>query len=266
MRHRTAGDFAIKRALCKPSAAPSRMAAPSFDWLCRARPALPPAPAASPQTAAGGRPGDPDHEARETVAAELQKWAQEEAQRREATKRQALAYATGGGRHEAAQTAAVRTEVLLSGVCGPLHSSGSSGGAHGRQASLGCRKMPQSCTSDGQLHGPPCLPRPVSIGCPNRLPGGLPRCADTLAGKEASAARRCLALLQQAAAQPGFLPPAPGSGRGASAGGSHQQQLNLVDTLAALRWELPLLTDVIGRSACREAHARSLSQDLAWSR
>lgn len=52
------------------------------------------APAAWLQTA-GGRPGDPDEEAREAVAAELQKWAQEEAQRREAGKRQALAYATG---------------------------------------------------------------------------------------------------------------------------------------------------------------------------
>ncbi|KAL4448467.1 hypothetical protein ABPG75_005686 [Micractinium tetrahymenae] len=104
------------------------------------------------KTAGAGRPGDPDQEAREAVAGELQKWAQEEAQRREGIKRQALAYAT-----------------------------------------------------------------------------------DTLAGKEASAARRCLAALQQATAQPGFLPPPPGSGRAAAAGGSHQQQQNLVDTLGALR-------------------------------
>ena len=86
-------------------------------------------------------------------------------------------------------------------------------------------------------------PRPNPTGHPQQAlhsQQGLvmlsPLLADTLAGKEASAARRCLAVLQQAAAQPGFLPPPPGSGRAAAAGGSHQQQLNLVDVLAALRW------------------------------
>jgi hypothetical protein len=44
---------------------------------------------------AAGR-ADPDQEAREAVAAELSRWAQEEAQRREAVKKQALAYAIGG--------------------------------------------------------------------------------------------------------------------------------------------------------------------------
>jgi hypothetical protein len=59
----------------------------------------------------------------------------------------------------------------------------------------------------------------------------LPPPADPLAGKEAAAVRRCLAVLQQAAAAPAFLPPPPG-GRGS---GTHQQQLNLVEALAALR-------------------------------
>jgi hypothetical protein len=61
--------------------------------------------------------------------------------------------------------------------------------------------------------------------------------ADPLAGKEAAAAKRCLAVLKQAALTPSFLPPPPRTGRGAASGsGTHQQQLNLVDTLAALRW------------------------------
>ena len=60
--------------------------------------------------------------------------------------------------------------------------------------------------------------------------------ADPLAGKEAAATKRCLAVLKQAAATPSFLPPPPRTGRGgATASGNHQQQLNLVDTLAALR-------------------------------
>lgn len=106
------------------------------------------------KTAATGRLGvDPDQDARDAVAAELQKWAQEEAQRREAAKRQALAYAT-----------------------------------------------------------------------------------DPLAGKEAAAAKRCLTVLRQAAQQAGFLPSGAGTGRGgAGVSGTHQQQLNLVDTLGALR-------------------------------
>ncbi|PSC70457.1 50S ribosomal L23 [Micractinium conductrix] len=107
---------------------------------------------AKKQKTVAGRLVDPDQEAREAVAAELQRWAQEEAQKRECAKRQALAYAT-----------------------------------------------------------------------------------DSLAGKEASAVKRCLAVLQQAAASAAFLPPAPGTGRGAASAGSHQQQQNLVDTLAALR-------------------------------
>lgn len=98
------------------------------------------------KTQQAGRLGaDPDQEVRDVVAAELQRWAQEEAQRREAIKRQALAYAT-----------------------------------------------------------------------------------DPLVGKEASAAKRCLAALKLAAQQPSSLPPAGSTG-------SHQQQLNLVDALAALR-------------------------------
>ena len=43
----------------------------------------------------GGRGADPDQEARDVVATELQRWAQEEALRRDGAKRQALAYATG---------------------------------------------------------------------------------------------------------------------------------------------------------------------------
>lgn len=101
----------------------------------------------------GGRGADPDQEAPDVVATELQRWAQEEALRRDGAKRQALAYAT-----------------------------------------------------------------------------------DPLAGKEAAAVKRCLAVLKQAATTPAFLPPPPRTGRGAASGsGTHQQQLNLVDTLAALR-------------------------------
>jgi hypothetical protein len=66
-------------------------------------------------------------------------------------------------------------------------------------------------------------------------PPATPDAADPLAGKEATAARRCLAVLQQAAASPSFLPPPPGARGGGSSAGTHQQQLNLVDTLAALR-------------------------------
>lgn len=95
---------------------------------------------------------DPDQEARDVVGAELARWAQDEAQRREAAKKQAFSYVM-----------------------------------------------------------------------------------DPLAGKEATAARRCLAVLQQAAASPSFLPPPPGARGGGSSAGTHQQQLNLVDTLAALR-------------------------------
>ena len=43
----------------------------------------------------GGRGADPDQEAPDVVATELQRWAQEEALRRDGAKRQALAYATG---------------------------------------------------------------------------------------------------------------------------------------------------------------------------
>lgn len=64
---------------------------------------------------------------------------------------------------------------------------------------------------------------------------------DPLAGKEAAAVKRCLGVLRQAADKASFLSGGPGAStpRGSTRGGgagSHQQQLNLVDTLGALRW------------------------------
>ena len=81
----------------------------------------------------------------------------------------------------------------------------------------------------------PCLTAPCS---------NPPTCpADPLAGKEAAAAKRCLAVLRQAADKPSFLPGGGGGGGGGGhgsatrggSGGSHQQQANLVEALAALR-------------------------------
>jgi hypothetical protein len=57
-------------------------------------------------------------------------------------------------------------------------------------------------------------------------------------------------VLKQAATTPAFLPPPPRTGRGAASGsGTHQQQLNLVDTLAALRWVGACAAWVGGQSA-----------------
>ncbi|KAI7838316.1 hypothetical protein COHA_007885 [Chlorella ohadii] len=58
---------------------------------------------------------------------------------------------------------------------------------------------------------------------------------DPLAGKEAAAARRCLTVLKQAVDKASFLPSGAASATRGGSGGSHQQQANLVDTLAALR-------------------------------
>ncbi|PRW45230.1 50S ribosomal L23 isoform B [Chlorella sorokiniana] len=58
---------------------------------------------------------------------------------------------------------------------------------------------------------------------------------DPLAGKEAAAARRCLTVLKQAVDKASFLLGGAASATRGSSGGSHQQQVNLVDTLAALR-------------------------------
>ena len=150
-----------------------------------------------------GPGGDPYHEAREVVGGEALRWAQEEAQKREAAKRQALAYVSGGFRGDCAR--------LVLG----MHASY-------RIVSyrIAARTVPQ-CT-----HG--AFP-----------PHARPAPADPLTGKDAAAAKRCLAVLKQAADTPGFLPPGGGGGGGAAgnaaAAGTHQQQQHLVDTLAALR-------------------------------
>mgnify|MGYP001810647476 CR=1 FL=1 len=228
--------FSERRCLCvvpgrhvRRSAARLRVCLLTCAWL-HVRPLL--------QTVAG-RLVDPDQEAREAVAAELQRWAQEEAQKRECAKRQALAYATGGwiggGRTQSVRGA---MHKALGWLAGRLPEGKQARAAHSvdRLAPLLC------CRLASRQGGERCqaLPGGAAAGGGQR---GLP------AARARHRARRGFCRQPPAAAEP------CGYAGGAAVRGATWRCLSTTPAPAAPRMPLLLLR------ICGTAAARHLLRD-----